>query len=172
MKLIQGMVALTLFVVYLGHGFAQARNLRATPPFSIGLKALSDRYKVGEPITLGITMTNTSQSTIGLITGPGMSNLESHFYVIAVGPGGKVAAERQYALLLHGKVPRPRSHNLGSGSSYMEAVLAGESVYHEIDANKLNDFSAPGTYDLFVERDYEADSSLLVKSNHIKIVVE
>ena len=100
-----------------------------------------------------------------------MSNLESHFYVIAVGPGGKLATERKYALRIHGK-PSPPSHNLGSGSSYMEAVAAGESVYHEIDANKLNDFSVSGTYDLYVERDYEADSSLLVKSNHIKIVLE
>jgi hypothetical protein len=169
MKLTQCMAAFALSMAFLVNGTTQTRDVRRSPPFSIALKASSNSYKLGEPIRLSLTITNTSQSTIGLIAGPGMVRLEQHFVVVAVGPDGKVVQEREYGLQIHGKTQT--IHNRGSGSSYMEAVAPRESVYHEIDANKLYDFSIPGTYDLYVQRDYEADSSLLVKSNHIKVVV-
>ncbi|MFZ0746974.1 MAG: hypothetical protein WAM85_21395 [Terracidiphilus sp.] len=169
MKLRNCIAAFAFPAVLVVNCSAQITSAHVAPAFSLALKSPSQSYKVAEPITLGLTITNISKSAIGLEAGPGMGQLERHFFVVAVGPDGKAVQERQYGLRVHGKAPRSSIPRLGS--SYMEAIAPGESVHHEIDFNKLYDFSEPGTYDLYVQRNYEAESGLLVKSNHIKIVV-
>jgi hypothetical protein len=148
---------------------SQDSNAHVAQPFSMALKSPSESHKVGEPITVGITVTNISKSVIGFEAGLGARQLERHFFVIANGPGGKAVEEREYGLEIHGRSRKNFGPRLGS--SYMETLEPGKSVYHEIDVNKLYDFSVPGTYELYIQRDHEADSGLLVKSNHITIVV-
>jgi hypothetical protein len=151
---------------------AQMRDVPVSPPFTIVVQSSSSVYKIGAPIVLGITITNVSQSAIGLEAGPGSEKLESHFFVVAVRADGETVQEKPYGLQVHGKGPRFSGPHLGGGSRYIEEIAPGKSAYHEIDANKLNDFAEPGTYDVYIKRNRESAPNLFIESNHFRIVIE
>jgi hypothetical protein len=138
-------------------------------PFSLTVQSSSSNYKIGSEIRLDIIVTNTSESTIGLQTGPGVRMAERHFNVVAVGPDGTVAKETPYGLHVHGK------DNKGSisapGSRYVEEIPAGKQIHQEIDISKMYDLTSSGTYSIYVTRDYELDKHMIVKSNRIQLTL-
>ena len=136
-------------------------------PFSLTLRADQQQYKSGEKIRLDITITNTSQTQIRMLSGPGSAMAEEHFELIGTDPKGSPIRETHYGLEAHGKVP----NHLSGGSRYAEDIPPGGTLHQKLNANLLYSFTEPGQYSFYIKRLYEKDNRTVVKSNTISITI-
>jgi hypothetical protein len=118
-----------LLIVALLVGCASAAFAQQEPPrFSLSIEADHDKYEVGQPILLKVTITNMTTREISV------PFREAYAYlIVAADENGKAIA----------KLP-PKGVEVGSGTRI--TLKPKESLAEDLNAGKRLDFSSPGKY--------------------------
>jgi hypothetical protein len=137
--------------------------------FSLSIAAPSEPVKSGVELRLSVTVTNTSDRTIGFIRSPGLLPEEGYRYEIEVrDAGGHPAPSSAHMRDLKNKTTATFESNVARW------LKPGESFVDEIDVTKFYDLSQPGKYTISVARPIPPAQNLgegKVKSNSITVTV-
>jgi hypothetical protein len=145
---------------------AQAQH-PPSPTFSITLHAAQSTMRVGDPVRMTITLTNTSKSAI--VIAQDKSRKGDFTYAIAVRDAEqKEAPWTDYHRALRGEsTTTPMVVISGVGPQSLEP---GKSTVDSLDINDLYDLRMPGKYTIQVERADSAGKNL-VKSNRVTLTI-
>ena len=137
--------------------------------FSLTLAAPTAPLKSGAELRLLVTVTNTSDRTLGFIRSPGEIPDEWFRYKIQIhNEAGQSAPPSAYVRELKNK------QTLGFQSSYARWLKPGESFVDNVEITKLYDLSQPGTYTICVSREFPPKQNLgtgYIKSKVITVTI-
>lgn len=137
--------------------------------FSLTVAAPSEPIKSGAELRLLVTVTNTSDRSIGFIRSPGVPPDEGFRYEIEVrNAQGRSAPPSAYLRDLKNKP------TASFESRQARWLKPGESFVDEIEVTKFYDLSQPGKYTVAVARDIPPGQNLgegKVKSNPVTVTV-
>ena len=139
------------------------------PLFSLTLATPTAPLKSGAELRLLVTVTNTSERTIGFIRSPGEIPDEWFRYKVHIhNEAGQSAPASGHARELKNK------QTFDFQSSYARWLKPGESFADNVEITKLYDLSQPGMYTISVEREFPPAQNLgvgSIKSNTITVTV-
>jgi hypothetical protein len=156
------------------------------PSFAISLKMPSSETRVGMPVQLKLSLTNTSNHDIhfyeNVVSGPGFRNQRlRQMYIQVRDVNDKPVAESEYGKAIHGRgTPRPQvvEHSSTPGRSQADTVSRGvisgidpgQISTEETDLTKEFDLSKPGKYTVQALR-FDPASGQTVMSNKITFTI-
>ena len=127
----------------------------ATPvlgDFSISLSVANGSVKLGSPMNITVTVTNTSKSDIGLRSGPEPAYRFFHFILRQQ---DQELPKTAFHRALRGENLKEDPPRIVGGSSIMFTLEPGHSVNFTLDLQRLYNITKPGSYTLIAERDDE-----------------
>ena len=138
---VRGMIVLLSLLV----GAALPQTARQQIPFSFVIDA-PNQVQSGSPITVRVTITNTSKATIGL------DEMEVSPYIgIVRGADGILTPETEQGRKIKEKQKQRVDPNFVA-SRFASPLGPGKSVTAECVVSKLYDMSVPGKYSIQLER--------------------
>lgn len=165
MKRVKRCLAYTAALIFLATHAVSADG----PLFSLTMAPPSAPLKSGAELRLLVTVTNTSDRTIGFIRSLGQIPDEWFRYKIRVhNEAGQSAPVSAYVRELKNK------QTLDFQSSYARWLKPGESFVDNVEITKCYDLSLPGTYTISVAREFPPAQNLgtgYIKSNTITVTV-
>ena len=137
---------------------------RAETP-TVKLSAPSTVVAQAAPVTLTVTLVNTTRHEFTFWVAPGRHNAELFYDVIGKDRWGKELVRTEYGKWIHnGPVMMV---------SRMQKTLKPEESFGEtIDASKIFDISRPGQYSFQVKREYLLNEKVDIKSNIVTVEVK
>lgn len=148
-------------------GALQGQEKPTPATFTLTVRTAKPSVKSGEPIRIGVTLTNVSKNDISVEHD--ISNKGEFFYSVTIqAASGKAPRKTDYNHALSGE---PTSTPTIITTSPIPAVVTpGKTIVEIIVLNDLYDLSEPGTYSVQVERT-DPLSKTTVQSNKLTIVI-
>lgn len=148
-------------------GGPQGQKKPMPPTFTLTVRTAKPSVNSGEPVRIGVTLTNVSRNDISVEHD--LSNKGEFFYSVTIQAGnGRAPRKTEYNHALHNE---PTSTPMIVVSSLFNALVSpGKTIIEMIDLNDLYDLSEPGTYSIQVERT-DPLSKTTVHSNKLTIVI-
>ena len=138
-----------------------------SPTFSITLHAAQATVRVGAPVRMTITLTNTSKSVI--VVAQDKSRKGDFTYAVAVRDAErKEAPWTDYHRALKGE--STATPMVVVSGVMPQSLESGQSMVDRLEINDLYDLRIPGKYTIQVERADSASKSL-VKSNLVTLTI-
>jgi hypothetical protein len=173
-----GVKFFVVLALFGGCGVAIAQLLQVNPPSdhratSIAITPRNDSTKVGSPVFIIVSLTNTSQMdyTIQRLS----SGADCLIDVRDV--GGKLPPDTSFGYLHNGHVAaRDRDPTRYSTADLMDNLIvgslkAGQTMKWTINVSRFYDLSQPGKYQITVERADLADRNVTLKSNTVTVTI-
>lgn len=137
--------------------------------YSIAVRSTQAEAKVGEPIIIDITLTNTSDKALSIaFEKGGRSEFTYDFYV--ADPHGAEAPSKPYLRAFKNK-RKPDDPDIQIDTSMkVWIVQSGKSMTTHMDITRLYKIEVPGTYTVWVER-LDESTGIRVKSNAVSVPV-
>jgi hypothetical protein len=145
------------------------------PVTSITISPLHDSLKVGYPVLVNITVTNTSNHDGVEITRL-RSGADSQIDVRDA--NGKLAPDTSFGYVHNGHVAQPdldparfSAADLADNATGGATLNAKEATTWSINVSRFYDMSQPGKYSIRIQRGDPEDLEAFVKSNTITVMV-
>ncbi len=143
---------------------ATGQNSLSTAHFSLSVAAAGP-LKLGSPLLVNVTLTNTTPNSIPLFSGP-----EYHLFRVSVTLSGSELHRTAMHRWLRGQPDPDDPPQSDTGTKVPFDFPPGKSYTVSMDLSKLYDFPKPGTYTVAVSR-YDEVQKMDVKSAPIQITV-
>jgi hypothetical protein len=164
------LTAIPMLLLFAGSGIGQ-NEPRIKPSFSVTLSAERREAKVGSPMPLKLTMTNTSEHdlhlSVRILQAKALNYVPvtvRHIDVELYDSGGNPVPRTDY-----GKTVRGQCGECGGGGT-RDDLKPGESLNEEADLTKEFDIKKPGSYTVRAQR-MDEDNKLQVKSDLITLTL-
>ena len=151
----------------------ESKPLAGKPTTSISLSAYRDSVNLGAPVTVIVTLTNTSNEDI--VVDRLLSGADSKIEVRDL--NGDLLPDSHFGYFHNGHVPQSQidwsrvSDRDLTDSAVSVTVKAGQTTKWSFVANKFYDISKPGKYTIRIERLDPGDRKTFEKSNTITVTV-
>jgi hypothetical protein len=119
----------------------------ASPPLAISISGPSAPVKVGEPIRIAVTETNTSNLTLLSSDAGEAGDGEMIFHVEVRDERGNSVEKTSYGIALYGKDGTGIPHGISSRSFHIDP---GDILKKNIIVTNLFKINAPGSYSILV----------------------
>jgi hypothetical protein len=139
------------------------------PAFSLTVRATQSEAKVGEPIIVDITLTNTSDKSLGVpIEKRGYSEFTYDFYA-SEATGAEAPSTPYLRALRNERQPTDPDIEIAY-STKVWIVQPGKSVTTHMDIARLYNIDVPGTYTVRAER-LDKSTGIRVESNTVSVTI-
>ncbi len=136
----------------------------AQPPFSIKIRLLSEVVKLGSPVTIEVTKTNTSNHDLSSMS-------ESEFSIDVNDKNGSPAPETE-AVRRQKEAQKEAQWTRSSGSVMGNPLRPGDSDRRIIGVDRYYDMDQPGKYTIQLRGGLHIDGNdYIVKSNTVTVTV-
>jgi hypothetical protein len=140
------------------------------PVFSIAVAPAADPIRLGSPINVIVTVTNTSGKEIYWETEKSEDSVYKAFTVLLKKDGWE-AETTFFHRKITGRNRRDDPPEIWSGSTIPVAHPPGKMFEMTIDLNRLYEITEPGAYTLDLSR-FDEYSKTTVRSNSITLTIE
>lgn len=154
---------LTIVLAYSLYAGAQGQQ----SGISVTLAALKNTVRLGSPIKVRVTVTNTSGKNVALARSLGDEEAEFNFDFRVIDSRGKKAIESEHRKQVKGEGSSAVTH-----SNQIVPLRPGEAITEMTDISKLYDLGHSGVYKIRVNRTLPAElGGGTVLSNQIRITI-
>jgi hypothetical protein len=159
-----------IWLASVGSGFGQnSSNAAAEPAISLKIKEFARSSTKPFRLSIQVTLTNISSRDVTIIR-----EIRGRDICLDVRKDGHLAPETRFGMIAHGSAEANRiepSPSERTGALIDTTISPGKDLSWVVDVTSFYDLGNPGIYSIVAQEPDPENSSLVVKSNMIKITV-